>query len=105
MLALSPAPEVAPNISLLHFYELYYFLFHYGFSITELRKTRVKFAARFVAGLLRPFMWLLSLVGVIHAEKDAVQRRHNRENLSYLFHPALLHSDNIVVKAKKPNGI
>lgn len=94
-------PGQAPNIYLLHFYELYYLLFHYGFEVVELRKTRVKFAARFFAYLLWPFMWLFSLVAVIHAEKDPVQRRYNWQILSYLFDPALLLSDNIVVKARK----
>ncbi len=94
-------PGVAPNIYLIHFYELYYLLFHYGFAIVELRKTRVKFASRFFLGLCWPWMWLSSKVAVIHAEKDPAQRRHNRQILSYLFSPALLLSDNIVVKAKK----
>jgi hypothetical protein len=76
-------------------------LFHYGLEITELRKTRVKFAARVFAYLLWPLMWLSSLVAVIHAEKDPVQRRYNWQILSYLFDPALLLSDNIVVKARK----
>lgn len=97
-------PGQAPNIYLLHFYELYYLLFHYGFRVTELRKTRVKFAARFFTALLWPFMGLFSLVAVIHAEKDPVQRRQNWEILSHFFHPALLLSDNIVVKAKKIDG-
>jgi SAM-dependent methyltransferase len=94
-------PGQAPNIYLLHFYELYYLLFHYGFEIIALRKTRIKFAARFFTGLLWPFMWIFSLIAVIGAEKDPLQRRYNWRILSYLFDPALLLSDNIVVKAKK----
>ena len=94
-------PGVAPNIYLLHFYELYYLLFHYGFEIIELKKTRVKFAARFFTYLFWPFMWLFSLITVIRAEKDPLQRRYNWQILSYLFNPALLLSDNIVVKARK----
>ena len=97
-------PGVAPNIYLLHFYELYYLLFHYGFEIIELKKTRVKFAARFFTYLFWPFMWLFSLITVIRAEKDPLQRRYNWQILSYLFNPALLLSDNIVVKAKKLNA-
>jgi SAM-dependent methyltransferase len=94
-------PGQAPNIYLLHFYELYYLLFHYGFEIVELHKTRVKFAARFFTWICWPLMWLFSLVAVIHAEKDPIQRQYNWRILSYLFDPALLLSDNIVVKAKK----
>lgn len=94
-------PGQAPNIYLLHFYELYYLLFHYGFEITGLAKTRVKFAARFFTVLFWPLLWLFSLVTVIHAEKDPVQRRYNWQILSYLFDPALLLSDNIVVQARK----
>lgn len=46
-------------------------------------------------------MRLFSLIAVIHAEKDPIQRRYNWQILSYLFRPALLLSDNIVVKARK----
>lgn len=94
-------PGQAPNIYLLHFYELYYLLFHYGFEIENLRRTRVKFAARIFAYPLLPFMWLMSLIAVIGAEKDPVQRRYNWQILSHLFDPALLLSDNIVVMARK----
>jgi SAM-dependent methyltransferase len=94
-------PGRAPNIYLLHFYELYYLLFHYRFEIVELCATRVKFASRLFLWLCWPWMWLFSLVAVIHAEKDPVQRRYNWQILSYMFHPALLLSDNIVVKTRK----
>jgi len=94
-------PGQAPNIYLIHFYELYYLLFHYGFEIVELRKTKVKFAPIFFAPFLYPFMWIFSLESVIRAEKDPVQRRYNWQILSYLFSPALLLSDNIVVKARR----
>jgi SAM-dependent methyltransferase len=97
----SSKPGQAPNIYLLHFYELYYLLFHYGFAVTELRKTRVKVAARFFTFLFWPLMWAFSFVAVIRAEKDPVQRRYNWQILKYFFDPALLLSDNIVVKAKK----
>lgn len=94
-------PGQAPNIYLIHFYELYYLLFHYGFEIVELRKTKVKFASVFFAPFLYPLMWLFSLEAVIRAEKDPVQRSYNWQILRYLFNPALLFSDNIVVKARR----
>ena len=94
-------PGRAPNIYLQHFYELYYVLFHYGFEIVELRRTRVKFRSRLFLWLRWPWMWLFRLVAVIHAEKDPNQRCYNCQILSYLFNPALLLSDNIVVKARK----
>jgi SAM-dependent methyltransferase len=94
-------PGQAPNIYLIHFYELYYLFFHYGFEVTELRKTRVKSAPLFFTLLLYPLMWLFCLETVIRAEKDPVQRRYNWQILKLLFNPALLLSDNIVVKAKK----
>src|SRR3990172_4251219 len=97
----SRKPGRAHNVYLIHFYELYYLLFHYGFEIEELRKTRVKFATIFFTPFLYPLLWIFSLVAVIHAEKDAVQRRENWQILKYLFSPALLLSDNFVVKAKK----
>jgi hypothetical protein len=46
-------------------------------------------------------MWLFSLIAVIKAEKDPVQRRLNWQILAYLFNPALLLSDNLIVKARK----
>jgi len=98
-------PGQAPNIYLIHFYELYYLLFHYGFEIDELRKTKVKFAPVFFTPLLYPWMWLFSLEAVIHAEKDPVQRRINWQILKYLFSPSLLFSDNIVVKARKKKDV
>ena len=94
-------PGQAPNIYLIHFYELYYLLSHYGFEVAELRKTRIKFAPLFFMAVLYPFMWLFSLVTVIRAEKDPIQRRYNWRILSLLFNPAILLSDNIVVKARK----
>ena len=94
-------PGQAPNIYLLHFYELYYLLFHYGFEVVELRRTRVKFAARFFTVLFWPFMWLFSWISVIRAEKDPRQRAYNWQILSHLFDPALLLSDNMIVKAKR----
>ena len=94
-------PGNAPNIYLIHFYELYYLLFHYGFEVVELRKTRVKFAQFFFIVLLYPLMRLFSRAAVIRVEKDPLQRRHNRQVLRYMFHPALLLSDNIVVMARK----
>ena len=94
-------PGRAPNIYLLHFYELYYLLFHYGFEIEKLRCTRVKFAARIFCWLFFPWIRLASFIAIIRAEKDPVQRNYNRQILSYLLDPALLLSDNIVVLARK----
>jgi hypothetical protein len=45
--------------------------------------------------------WLPSFIAIIGAEKDPVQRRYNWQILGYLFDPALLMSDNIVVIARK----
>jgi len=94
-------PGQAPNIYLIHFYELYYLLFHYGFEIEKLKKTKVKAAPVFFMVLLYPLMWLSSLEAVIRAEKDSIQRRYNWQILKYMFSLALLLSDNIVLKAKK----
>jgi len=57
-----------------------------------LRRTRVKFAARFFTYLFWPF---------IGAEKDPVVTALQWADLAYLFDPALLMSDNIVVIARK----
>lgn len=94
-------PGQAPNIYLIHFYELYYLLFHYGFEVAEVRSTRVKFAPVFFALFLYPLMWLCSVEAVIRSEKDPVQRRLNWQVLKFLFSFPLLFSDNIVVKARK----
>ncbi|OGQ78041.1 MAG: hypothetical protein A3F90_15015 [Deltaproteobacteria bacterium RIFCSPLOWO2_12_FULL_60_19] len=94
-------PGEAPNIYLISFYELYYLLFHSGFEIRQLERTRIKPGQIVFLLFLSPWMWLLSLEAVIHAEKDPVQRRLNWQVLKYLFSWPLLLSDNIVVKAKK----
>jgi SAM-dependent methyltransferase len=91
----------APNIYMIGLYELYYLLFHSGLEIVGLYKTKVKFASWFFLPLVFPWMCILSFFGVIHAEKDPVQRRYNWQILKHLFHPAALLSDNIVVKARK----
>jgi SAM-dependent methyltransferase len=97
-------PGQAPNIYLLHFYELYYLFFHHGFEVQKLYKTRIKFAPVFFAALFYPLMWLFSLEAVIRAEKDPAQRRYNWQILRWLFSSPLLLSDNIVVKARKKRG-
>ncbi|MFQ5682105.1 MAG: class I SAM-dependent methyltransferase [Candidatus Binatia bacterium] len=97
-------PGQAPNIYLIHFYELYFLLFHYGFEIEELRRTKVKSAPVFCTVFLYPLMWLFSLEAVIRAEKDPLQRRLNWRILKYLFSLPLLLSDNIVVKVRKKTG-
>ena len=94
-------PGRAHNIHLIHFYELYYLVFHAGLEIEQLRKTRVKFASLFFMLLFYPFLWLCSLAAVIWPEQDPVQRRINWQILRYLFSFSLLLSDNIVVKARK----
>ena len=97
----SKKPGRAPNIYLLHFYELYYLLFHYGFAITELSRSRVKFPSRLFMWLLWPFMRFFSFFAILLPEKDPVQRVYNQQILSYMFHPAILLSDNIIVKSVK----
>ncbi|PYK49887.1 MAG: hypothetical protein DME20_05630 [Verrucomicrobia bacterium] len=94
-------PEMAHNIYLIHFYELYYLLFHYGFEVAELRKTRIRFGSPLLAVFLYPFMWLFSFLSIIRPEKDPLQRRINWQILTAFLKPPLLFSDNIVVKAKK----
>ena len=97
----SKMPVLAPNIYLLHFYELYYLLFHYGLTVSELSRARVKFASRFFMYLLWPLMRIFSLLSVVYAGKDPVQRGDNGQILSYMLHPAILLSNNFVVKARK----
>jgi SAM-dependent methyltransferase len=90
-------PGQAPNIYLLHFYELYYLLFHHGFRIVGLYQTRIKIASIIFATLFYPFMWLFSLITIIHAEKDSKQRRYNWQILNlysvlHYFSPIILSS-------------
>jgi SAM-dependent methyltransferase len=80
----SSPPGQAPNIYLLHFYELNYLFFHYGFEVQKLCKTRIKFAPVFFTILFYPLMWLFSLEAVIRAEKDPVQRRYSWQILRSL---------------------
>jgi len=46
-------------------------------------------------------LWLSSLIVIIGAEKDRVQRGYNWQILAHFFDPALLMSDNIVMIARK----
>ena len=94
-------PAMGHNIYLIHFYELYYLLFHAGLEVETLAKTHIKFASRFFMLLVYPMMWICSFFAIIQPEKDPAQRKLNWKILRYLFHPALLLSDNIVVKARK----
>jgi 2-polyprenyl-3-methyl-5-hydroxy-6-metoxy-1,4-benzoquinol methylase len=93
-------PGRAHNIYLIHFYELYYLLFHSNFEIERLITTRTKLAPLLFGVVLFPLMWLFSVFAVILAEKDMTQRRMNWEILRFFFSPPLLFSDNIVVKAR-----
>ncbi len=97
----SKKPGRAPNIYLLHFYELYYLLFHYGFSVLDLRQTRVKLPSRMLRVLLWPLLWVCSYIAIVCAEKDPTQREYNRQIMSFMLHPAIVLSNNIVVKARK----
>ena len=97
----SKKPGQAPNIYLLHFYELYYLLFHSGFTVSELRRTRVKIPSRVFLFLFWPLLRICSLFAIVYAEKDPLQRLDNRRIMSFMFHPAILLSNNIVVKATK----
>jgi SAM-dependent methyltransferase len=94
-------PGQAPNIYLIHFYELYYLLFHYGFEIAAVGRTKVKIPSVVFTVLLYPWLWLFSIAAVIRAEKDPIQRRLNWDILGWMLSPAVLLSDNIVVKARK----
>ncbi len=100
----SRPPGRAPNIYLLHFYELYYLFFHFGFHVQELRKTKIKLAPVFFTAVLYPLLWIFSLEAIIRAEKDPLQRRYNWQILGWLFSWPLLLSDNLVIKAKKVPG-
>jgi SAM-dependent methyltransferase len=94
-------PGQAPNIYLIHFYELHYLLFHSGMDVEALGATRVKSASAIFGLALLPWIWFFSQFAVILAEKDPVQRAENRRILRWMLHPALLFSDNLVVKARK----
>jgi SAM-dependent methyltransferase len=100
----SHRPGRAHNVYMIHFYELYYLLFHCGFEIQELKKTRIKFASLFFGILLYPFFWLFSLEAIIRAEKDPLQKRYNWQILRLFMSTPLLLSDNIVVRARKKVG-
>lgn len=97
----SKKPDNAPNIYLIHFYELYYLLFHYGFEVENITGTRVKFASVFFAILFFPLILLLSLLSIIYAEKDPIQRHMNWRIMGYLLSPSLLLADNFIIKARK----
>lgn len=89
---------------MINLYESYYFQFRSDLVIERLSKSRVKFVPLFFLPFRYPWMLLLSVIAVISARKDSVQRGYNWEILRYLFSSAVSLFDNIAVNARKVDG-
>jgi len=93
------------HISLATFPELRYELRVSGFQLLEVRHTHIK-PISYLYAIYAPWMWLYTLIA-FRKEKDAEQRRRNREILRSLLSSSLLFGECLMLTAKKnrPVGI
>jgi SAM-dependent methyltransferase len=98
-----PLNETRPNplhhINLRTFPELRYALHTSGFRLLEVGDARRKPVSYLYAPYV-PWMWLYTLIA-FRKEKDAGQRRRNREIRKTLFSPSLLFSENLMLLAEQ----
>lgn len=87
------------HIGLATFPELRYALHTSGFRLVEATHTHVKWISYLYAGYV-PWMWLYARIA-FRREKDAAQRRNNREILATLFSGSLLFGENLMLVAKR----
>jgi 2-polyprenyl-3-methyl-5-hydroxy-6-metoxy-1,4-benzoquinol methylase len=87
------------HISLATFPELRYELRVSGFQLIEVRHTHIK-PISYLYAIYAPWMWLYTLIA-FRKEKDAQQRRRNREILRCLLSPSLLFGECLMLIARK----
>lgn len=87
------------HISLATFPELRYELRVSGFQLLEVRHTHIK-PISYLYAISVPWMWLYTRVA-FRKEKDADQRKRNREILRSLLSPSLLFGECLMLIAKK----
>jgi 2-polyprenyl-3-methyl-5-hydroxy-6-metoxy-1,4-benzoquinol methylase len=87
------------HIGLATFPELRYEMLMSGFQLLEVRHTHVK-PVSYLYSIYAPFMWLYTLLA-FRKEKDAEQRKRNKEIFATLFSPSLLFGECLMLVAKK----
>jgi len=85
------------HIALSTLADLRYALHTSGFRLTKVSHTHIK-PVSFLYGWLAPWMWLYTTIA-FRKEKDAVQRRANREVRSALFSKSVLFGENLLLTA------
>ena len=97
-----PLPEAERNpfhhIALSTFADLRYALHTSGFRLTGVGHTHIK-PVSFLYAWLVPWMWLYTSIA-FRKEKNAAQRRANREVRSALFSKSVLFGENLLLTAK-----
>jgi SAM-dependent methyltransferase len=87
------------HISLATFPQLRYELRVSGFQLLEVRHTHIK-PISYLYAIYAPWMWLYTRIA-FRKEKDADQRRRNRDILRSLLSPPLLFGECLMLIAKK----
>jgi cyclopropane fatty-acyl-phospholipid synthase-like methyltransferase len=87
------------HIGLATFPELRYELHMSGFRLSEVRHTHIK-PVSYLYSIYVPWMWLYTLVA-FRKEKDAEQRKRNKEIFAALLSPSLLFGECLMLVAKK----
>ena len=90
------------HIALTTLPDLRYALHTSGFRLTDVSHTHIK-PVSFLYGWLVPWMWLYTAIA-FRKEKDAVQRRANREIRSALLSRSVLFGENLLLIAKRAPG-
>jgi 2-polyprenyl-3-methyl-5-hydroxy-6-metoxy-1,4-benzoquinol methylase len=91
-------PSPFHHIALSTLADLRYALHTSGFRLAQVSHTHIK-PISFLYGWLVPWMWLYTAIA-FRKEKDAVQRRANREIRSALFSTSVLFGENLLLIAK-----
>jgi 2-polyprenyl-3-methyl-5-hydroxy-6-metoxy-1,4-benzoquinol methylase len=98
-----PLREAAPtpfhHIGLATLADLRYALHTSGFRLTGVKHTHIK-PVSYLYGWLAPWMWVYTAIA-FRKERDAVQRRANREIRSALFSKSVLFGENLLLTASR----
>jgi SAM-dependent methyltransferase len=92
-------PSPFHHIALGTFADLRYGLHTSGFRVTSVSHTHIKPVSLLYAWLV-PWMWVYTMVA-FRKEKDAAQRRANREIRRALFSPSVLFGENLLLLARR----
>jgi SAM-dependent methyltransferase len=93
------APHPLHHIGLMTFADLRYALHTSGFRIVDVAHTHIK-PVSYLYAVLVPWMWMYTMVA-FRKERDAGQRRANRDIRSALFSRAVLFGENVMITARK----